>query len=121
MNNKRIHELLDFLKKRNEIYNALHVDPQESRPLNPWDMGLNRVYEEILQFLLEDNIKNNAGRKFCEEHGNDFEYIILSGEPCVLECLECYKSKIISHAQIFSPSIKTWEDYENRYGKWKGE
>ena len=101
MDNKRIHDLLGFLKKRNEMYYMLQVDPKEKQPLNPWDMGLNRVYEEILQHLLEEDIRRNDGRKFCDKHLDDLVFTFILEEEvdergCTrlvnkLMCPSCFK------------------------------
>jgi hypothetical protein len=91
MNNKRIHELVGFLKKRNAMYSALQAEPKETQPFNPWDMGRFHVYEEILQYLLEEDIKRNGGRLFCHKHGIDYEMLPITGTDYKkFACPLCY-------------------------------
>ena len=88
MNNKRIHELLGIIKRQRKLFNKLEPIGTRMAILETTDP----LYEAV-QFLLEEDIKNNAGRKFCEEHQ---ENCVVGNEigKRVAICLSCYQTQL---------------------------
>jgi len=64
--NKRIHDLLEYIKKRNQAFlKDVIEDGEIAVPIPTYYMSHLRVQEEILQHLLEMDIENNSGRPIC--------------------------------------------------------
>jgi hypothetical protein len=68
MNNKRIHELLEWIKDR-AVKRSISINENQTIDVEP-----DPIYE-IIAHLLEEDIKNNRKRPFCKEHGEDYKVI----------------------------------------------
>lgn len=116
--NKRIHELLEWIKYRREFIKNLEPVSFKLRMIETEDSKY-----EILQHLLEMDIENNNSRQYCKEHNVDFRWI---NDPRVYttnnfgsitsqgyDCEECYKIKLKEYLDRFKPKKSQEDKKEN--------